>query len=65
MKALFRRGRAHAGAWDPDQAREDFSRVIELDPSLAGAVKKELKILEEKEKLKNESDKKKLKGLFS
>ena len=65
IKALFRRGKAHIGAWDPDQAREDLKRVMELDPTLTGAVKKELKILDDKEKLKNENDKEKLKGMFS
>jgi AH receptor-interacting protein len=30
IKALFRRGKAHIGAWDPDQAREDLKRVMEL-----------------------------------
>ncbi|CAC5388986.1 AIP [Mytilus coruscus] len=65
VKALFRRGRAHVGAWNPEEAREDFNRVVELDSTLSGAVKKEIKILDDKQKLKDENDKQKLKGLFS
>ena len=62
MKALFRRAKAHVGAWNPQEAREDFTRVMELDKSLAGTVKKELKLLEEMEKEKLKEDKGKLKG---
>jgi AH receptor-interacting protein len=62
VKALFRRAKAHVGAWNPREAREDFTRVIELDHSLLATVRKELKQLEEMEKKKDEEDKSKLKG---
>lgn len=65
VKALYRRAKAHIGAWNPEEAKEDFARVIELDPSLSGAVNKELKSLEEMQREKNHKDKEKLKGLFS
>ncbi len=34
VKALFRRGKAHIGAWNPSAAKEDLRRVAELDSSL-------------------------------
>ncbi|TRY70478.1 hypothetical protein TCAL_10314 [Tigriopus californicus] len=64
VKARFRRAKAHVGAWNPDSAKEDFQRVIDLDPSIAITCKKELKKLEEMEKQKDEADKKKLQKLF-
>ena len=65
VKALYRRAKAHVGAWNPEEAKTDFARVIELDPSLSGAVHKELKSLEEMQRQKDLKDKEKLKGLFS
>ena len=64
MKALFRRAKAHVGAWNPDEAVTDFDRVAELDPSLAAAVRKELKIVEDLKSQKDAEDARKLQGLF-
>ena len=52
------------GAWNPTEARSDFSRVIELDSNLEATCKKELKKLDDMEKEKNEADKERLKKLF-
>lgn len=41
VKALFRRAKAHVGAWNPQQARGDFTRVMQLDHSLMATVQKE------------------------
>lgn len=65
VKALFRRAKAHVGAWNPEEAKQDFERVMELDPSLVNSVTKELKHLEQIKKQKDSEDKQKLKGLFS
>ena len=62
VKALFRRAKAHVGAWNPDLARQDFHRVEELDPSLAKTVQKLLKDLDEKQKHKDAEDRAKLQG---
>jgi len=59
---LFRRAKAHVGAWNPQQAREDFTRVMQLDHLLMATVQKELKQLEEMERNQDEEDKSKLKG---
>ncbi|XP_055544365.1 AH receptor-interacting protein [Wyeomyia smithii] len=64
VKALFRRAKAHVGAWNPDQARKDFERTAELDPTLATAVAKELKNLQELIRLKNVEDKLKFQKMF-
>ncbi|XP_063241341.1 AH receptor-interacting protein [Bacillus rossius redtenbacheri] len=62
VKALFRRAKAHVRAWNPAEARVDFLRVLELDPSLSLVVHKELKLLEDLEHKKYEEDKQKFKG---
>lgn len=65
VKALFRRAKAHIGAWNPEEARKDFERVMALDQSLVKAVKKELQALEEQQRVKDLQDKEKLKGMFN
>lgn len=65
VKALFRRAKAHVGAWNPEEAQEDFQKVMTLDSSLTPAVQKELKLLKELRKQKDSEDRNKLKGLFS
>ncbi|XP_052238554.1 AH receptor-interacting protein-like isoform X2 [Dreissena polymorpha] len=65
VKALFRRAKAHMGAWNPEEAKSDFERVMELDPSLTKTVKKLLHDIEELQKAKDEEDKKKLQGMFA
>lgn len=65
VKALFRRGRAHVGAWNPEKAKEDLNQVIKLDPTLTGAVTKELQLLSKQIAIKNKEDKNKLQKLFT
>ncbi|KAH9502844.1 hypothetical protein Btru_074609 [Bulinus truncatus] len=48
VKALFRRGKAHAAVWNLKEAHEDFSRVVQLDSSLKKAVNIELARLEQR-----------------
>nr|CAD7428299.1 unnamed protein product [Timema monikensis] len=62
VKALFRRGKAHVGAWNPAEARADLRKVTDLDPSLAATVLKELKVLDEMERRKDLEDKEKFEG---
>ncbi|XP_076345928.1 AH receptor-interacting protein isoform X1 [Tachypleus tridentatus] len=62
IKALFRRAKAHVGAWNPVEAREDFCRIMELDPSLENIVRRELQLLGKEKKKKNLEDKEMLKG---
>ncbi|XP_044156220.1 AH receptor-interacting protein [Bufo gargarizans] len=64
VKALFKRGRAHAAVWNTLEAEQDFSRAVELDPSLAPLVAKELKKLEERINEKEQEDKARFRGIF-
>lgn len=65
VKALYRRAKAHVGAWNPEQAKNDYTRAGELDQTLASTVKKHVHDLDEQVKRKAEADKEKLKGLFA
>lgn len=64
VKAYFKRAKAHAAVWNEKEARMDFQRVVQLDPSLAAAVRKELKILGERMRKKHVEDRKRYKGIF-
>lgn len=61
-KALFRRGKAHIGAWNPSEARSDLEKCVKLDPKLEKEVNQELARLEEMVRQKNLEDRKKLAG---
>ncbi|XP_053548321.1 AH receptor-interacting protein [Bombina bombina] len=64
VKALFKRGRAHAAVWNASEAEKDFSRAVSLDPSLAPLVAKELKHLEVRLQEKDREDKDRFRGIF-
>lgn len=64
LKAFYRRGKGHVGAWNPEKAQEDFYRCIELDPSLKPAITKEINALKEKIKSMEDQDKEKFRKLF-
>jgi len=65
VKALYRRARAHVGAWNPKEAKLDFEAVIELDKTLAKACRKEILAVEMLEKEKDAEDKGKMNKLFN
>ena len=62
VKALFRRAKGHVGAWNPEDAKKDFAKVVQLDSTLEKAVKKELKTITDLEKAREAEDKAKLQG---
>ena len=62
VKALFRRGKAHAASWDKEAAEADFKQVLELDPSLARVVERERANLEERLKREREAEKNQWQG---
>uniref|UniRef100_W8B8P9 AH receptor-interacting protein n=1 Tax=Ceratitis capitata TaxID=7213 RepID=W8B8P9_CERCA len=64
VKALYRRAKAHAGAWNPVDARNDFLKVAELDPALKAAVNKELLAIDAEQRKRNAEDKQRLQKLF-
>ena len=62
VKALYRRAKAHVGAWNPTDARRDFQHVIDIDQSMANAARKELKNIDVMEKEKLDKDRVLLEG---
>ncbi|CAG9858740.1 unnamed protein product [Phyllotreta striolata] len=64
VKAYFRRAKGHVGAWNPEEAKNDFLKVMELDESLTPLVKKELLNLERLVKEHNSEDKDRYGKLF-
>ncbi|XP_068178301.1 AH receptor-interacting protein isoform X3 [Antennarius striatus] len=65
VKAFYKRAKAHAAVWNEREARADFAKVLELDPSLEPSVAKELKVMEAKIRTKDKEDKSRYKGLFN
>lgn len=51
--------------WNETEARADFAKVLDLDPSLELSVAKELRIMEERIRTKEKEEKGRYKGLFS
>lgn len=64
LKALYRRGKGHVGAWNPDKAQEDLNRCIELDSSLKTTITKEINALKDKIKSLEDKDKSNYSKLF-
>lgn len=65
VKALYKRAKAHAAVWNEREARADFAKVLELEPSLEPSIAKEIRIMEEKIRIKDKEEKDRYKGLFS
>ncbi|XP_033907356.3 aryl-hydrocarbon-interacting protein-like 1 [Acipenser ruthenus] len=64
LKAYFMRAKAHVEVWNEEQAKTDFQKVLELDPSMAKTVRKELQILHMRMEEKRDEDKLTYKGMF-
>lgn len=64
VKALFRRAKAHRGAWNPTEAAGDFRRCAELDAALAGAVQRDLAELAAAVRVHDLEDKLKYQKIF-
>ncbi|XP_040194407.1 aryl-hydrocarbon-interacting protein-like 1 isoform X1 [Rana temporaria] len=64
-KAYFLRAKANAEVWNEVEAKKDFEKVVELDPTMTRQVKKEITKLEVRMEEKEEEDKLKYKNLFS
>ncbi|XP_048018060.1 aryl-hydrocarbon-interacting protein-like 1 isoform X2 [Megalobrama amblycephala] len=65
MKAFYLRGKAHMEVWNEAEARDDFMRVLDLDPGMKKTIKKELAVLKMRMELKNEEDRLKYKDMFT
>ncbi|XP_055339763.1 AH receptor-interacting protein-like [Paramacrobiotus metropolitanus] len=64
VKAWYRRAKAHAMAWNPKEAREDFAKAAQLDPALKNAIDKDLRELDNVQKIRDVEDKERMKKLF-
>lgn len=65
VKALYRRAKAHVGAWNPDEAKKDFQICLELDENLTKSINKDLEQLNQEIKLNDVETKLRYKNLFS
>lgn len=65
VKALYRRAKAHKGAWNPDQAKADYNKCLELDDKLNSTINRELNELSKQEKLNDINNKLKFQKLFT
>lgn len=63
-KALYRRAKAHVGAWNPDLAEEDFKRLRLLNASMGPMIVKELENIKKLRRDKENCDKNALKNMF-
>ncbi|XP_043913204.1 aryl-hydrocarbon-interacting protein-like 1 [Protopterus annectens] len=64
VKAYYKRAKAHAAVWNETEARADLLRVVQLDPKLAPAVKKELQQLKEQMQVMHLEEKQRYSGIF-
>lgn len=64
LKALYRRGKGHVGAWNPDKAHDDLIRCISIDPSLKPTITKEINSLKDKIKCYDDASKGNLRKMF-
>lgn len=65
VKALYRRAKGHIGAWNPDEARKDLLKCLELDDALKTRVQRDLNELNEQIKSHESKDKHKFQKMFS
>lgn len=64
VKALYRRAKAHVGAWNPEEAKADYNKCATLDKTLSAAIQKELTALNEEIRLHDIEDKLKYQKIF-
>lgn len=65
VKALYRRGKAHIGAWNEREAIADLTKAAELDKSLQTVVNKELQAFSLAMKERDKLQSKKFANMFT
>lgn len=65
VKALYRRGKAHIGAWNENEAIADLTKAAALDVSLQSAVHKELQSFTSAVRERNKTQFQKLANMFT
>ncbi|KAG2459524.1 AIPL1 protein, partial [Polypterus senegalus] len=64
LKAYYLRAKAHMEVWNEAEAKQDFQKVLELDPTMAKTVRNELQLLCMRMEEKREEEKLKFRGMF-
>lgn len=59
---VYRRAKAHAGTWNLNNAKKDFKRCLAIDRNMEKVVTRLLEDLKNREVLKNNEDRDRLKG---
>jgi AH receptor-interacting protein len=62
VKAIFRRAKAYSAIWNLEEARNDFKKCKELDPSLEKEVNSQLELLKKIEEKSIKEEKEKYRG---
>lgn len=65
VKAIYRRAKAHIGAWNHEEAKKDLLKCVELDESLEARVQRDMNDLNEQIKLHEVNEKLKCQKMFS
>ncbi|XP_043854325.1 aryl-hydrocarbon-interacting protein-like 1 [Dromiciops gliroides] len=64
-KAYYVRARAHAEVWNEAEAKADLQKVLELDPAMQKAVRKELRVLEIRMEEQREEERRRCRNMLS
>ncbi|XP_028664156.2 aryl-hydrocarbon-interacting protein-like 1 [Erpetoichthys calabaricus] len=64
LKAYYLRAKAHMEVWNEAEAKQDFQKVLELDPTMAKTVRNDLQLLCMRMEEKREEERLKFKGMF-
>ncbi|KAM4844855.1 aryl-hydrocarbon-interacting protein-like 1 [Thomomys bottae] len=64
-KAYYVRARAHAEVWNAAEAQADLEKVVELEPAMRGAVRRELRLLEQRMAEKQEEERLRCRSMLS
>ncbi|PNI37186.1 AIPL1 isoform 1 [Pan troglodytes] len=65
VKAYYVRARAHAEVWNEAEAKADLRKVLELEPSMQKAVRRELRLLENRMAEKQEEERLRCRNMLS
>ncbi|EAW90311.1 aryl hydrocarbon receptor interacting protein like 1 [Homo sapiens] len=65
VKAYYVRARAHAEVWNEAEAKADLQKVLELEPSMQKAVRRELRLLENRMAEKQEEERLRCRNMLS
>uniref|UniRef100_A0A2K5SFZ6 Aryl-hydrocarbon-interacting protein-like 1 n=1 Tax=Cebus imitator TaxID=2715852 RepID=A0A2K5SFZ6_CEBIM len=65
VKAYYVRARAHAEVWNEAEAKADLQKVLELEPSMQKAVRRELRLLENRMAEKEEEERLRCRNMLS